>query len=253
MRKIILILTILQTTILYGQNYMVGDALNVVAIDGLNLRSSPSLEGIKIGKLDNGSEVVVVKLDSEPVVTISNLHGNWVLVRTPENDTGYVFDAFISSFPVVKEIEVFREPISMKSKLLEVEGNPELLKSYCDKVFMKSRCVMEYQRGSDGEGAHDMKIFELENNHKLILHQYWESNSTELELSNARLSEVYYLILNLVKFYPDEFYVVNEHDILHPQYSYYPCAVVNNNQFCFIKVVKKSEDRVSIFFFNEGT
>ena len=113
--------------------------------------------------------------------------------------------------------------------------------------------MLEYNKGSDGEGGHEMKIFELLGNHKLILHQYWESNATELELSNARMSEIYYVILNLLIFYPDEFYSVDEKVILHPEYSYYPCAVLNNNQYCFIKVVKKSENRMSIFFFNEGS
>ncbi len=253
MKGITIVIILFQTCLLIGQNYSVGDTLNVVATEGLNLRSSPTISGTKIGKLENGSKAIILKLDSLSAETISTFKGNWILIKTLEEDSGYVFDAYISSFPVLQKIEMFGEVFSEANKIKEVEENPQLLYQYSIEAFKKNYCEFEYNRGSDGEGAYGMKIYELEKNHKLILHQYWESSSTELELSNARISEVYYLIVNLLKFYPNEFYIINENDIFNPQHSYYPCAVETSNKFCFIKIIKKTDNKISIVFFNQGT
>lgn len=244
------------TSAIIGQNYKVGDTLTVVALNGLNLRATSSATGEKIGKIDNGIKVIILKVDSLPAERIDQFTGNWVLVSTLQGTKGYVFDAYISSFPIVNEMKIFNQFISFNNKISnpnDTEKAPELLREYCEKVFKKSSCELKYYNGSDGEGSHTLEIIELEHDHKLILHQYWESNSTELELYDARISEIYYLVLNLMKFYPDEGYQLNDKDLLNPTYSNYPCAVINVNQFCIVKIVMKGKNRISIFFRNQGT
>jgi hypothetical protein len=70
---------------------------------------------------------------------------------------------------------------------------PHLLEEYVSRVYKHYGCKTEYFNGLDGERAHNFEITILNNEVSMIKHGYWEGSSTELQLTNARVSEVYYL------------------------------------------------------------
>lgn len=231
-----------------SQHYSVGDTLNVVALDGLNIRSTPENQGEKIGTLRNGEKVIIIQNNIQEDNNFG-FDGHWVQVKSQDGSLkGYAFDAFISRFPVIEKMTVFNQSIESDAKLTDIEMLPEILKEYSFSAFKKQGCESYYYNGSDGEGSHSLKIINLEGNDKLILHGYWEGNSTELELSNVRSSEVYYLVKNLLQYYAENSYTLEDTELRNAQYSFNPCVAVGPGG-CIIRIVRKSEDIISIYFY----
>ena len=62
--------------------------MSVNAVDGLRVRSTPGLDGERIGFLDLGTKITVTK-EERTVVTIGNVEGRWVYTSAPI--AGWVF------------------------------------------------------------------------------------------------------------------------------------------------------------------
>ncbi len=245
--------TVIALLILFSQRalaqfYSEGDTMTVVTLDRLNIRSSPKSQADKIGQFNNGDKVIILEPQSQITDTNFEFDGHWVLVRSLNDSVkGYVFDAFISNLPIINEMIVFNQKIENNRNLKELEFLSEILKIYSLRTFKQQSCETTYYNGSDGEGAHTIRIINLEKNNKLILHGYWEGNSTELELANVRPSEIYYLILNLLKYFPENVFTVDDKALRNARYSNYDCAVMGMGG-CYVRIVKKGNNIVSIFF-----
>ncbi len=254
MNKILLILLNLITqSSLLAQYYEIGDTLSVVSINGLNLREKPGEGENKITLLETGEKVVLVKRNEILIDLVFNFKGNWIKVHSlKDNQDGFVFDAFVSRYPVLKEFKTLNKikPISIES--VDVyEFMPEFLEEYALRSFTKEGCELEYFNGSDGSSAHKMILSKLNTGDLLIKHYYSESGAMELELQNPRISEVYYLVLNLLKLLPNEIYQIDDNALRNPKYEQsleYNCVAEAGTQ-CIVKTIRKDKNTISIFFY----
>ncbi len=81
----------------------------VSALNGLNVRTIPSIEGVKITSLNYNTKVKIIKRTSVPFTLIDDgkkIVGNWVEIQfsalgSPEV-SGYVFDGFLTDVPNIK-------------------------------------------------------------------------------------------------------------------------------------------------------
>ena len=113
MKQIVIMLISILPFGLYGINYSVGDTLNVVAFDGLALRSKPSTESTKLAILGTQEKVVVMDTSVLSLTkdTIFGFPGGWVLIQAENEEQGYVFDAFLSTLPVAKSFSEVKKSI----------------------------------------------------------------------------------------------------------------------------------------------
>jgi len=232
----------------YSQYYKVGDNLSVVAMDGLNVRALPDEHSLKVGKLDNGAVVELLRIDSLESQTIFGFTGHWIFIRDTNDLEGYVFDAFVSRYPVMKTLKVFDKELSATNQNSDIEFLTQILVEYALKAFNREGSETVYSNEFQGTSAHGFNIVPLQNGNRLILHSYYEGHSTELELKNPRLSEVYYLIMNLLTFVRKEDYVLDENIVNLEAQPYYACSVTMDNN-CVIRVFRKADDVISIFFY----
>ncbi len=247
----ITILTLLFVQQCYAQSYSNGDTLHVVAINGLNLREGPSANSSSLFLLENGEKVVIVQSDSLPEDKINGFQGQWVKISsTNSSSSGYVFDAFISRYPVLEYFESVQVYIDMNWNDLDLYGFlPRMLEEYTTKVFVPEGCQASYSNGSDGEGAYSISIMQLNKNARLIKHGDLEGQGTELELSYARISEIYYLIRNIVKFVPEEKLQLDEEKMKTERQ--YGQVYVKKGEYPFvIRIVHKGGGLISILFYN---
>lgn len=251
--QFLIICYIISYSSLISENYKIGDTLFVVSMNGLNLRQTPVETGIKCSKLETGDKIIVI--DNKELLTdsIFGFKGKWVKVKSISQDThGYVFDAFVSRYPVLKEFKTLNKikPISIES--VDVyEFMPEFLEEYALRSFNKEGCELEYFNGSDGSSAHKMILSKLNTGDLLIKHYYSESGAMELELQNPRISEVYYLVLNLLKLLPNEIYQIDDNALRNPKYEQsieYNCVAEAGTQ-CIVKTIRKDKNTISIFFY----
>ena len=149
-----------------AQNYQIGDTVNVVAINGLILRAEPTSDSEKKSIMTSGEKVQI--LEKQAHDTIFGFEGNWIFVQTLSHDTGYVFDAFVSTLPIATEPSI---PPDKKHGFDPIYGGlQEALRNYALQNF-ESHCSVTYGNSSDGEGSFEMKIYDLKGGHKMIEHQ----------------------------------------------------------------------------------
>jgi len=252
--QFLIICYIISYSSLISQNYKIGDTLFVVSMNGLNLRKTPMENGIKCSKLETGDKIIVI--DNKELLTdsIFGFKGKWVKVKSISQVTnGYVFDAFISRFPVLKELKIINElNVSNWQTGGLYEFMPQLLEEYSLRAFSKIGFDIEYVNGIDDQGGHGMIISKLTSGDLLIKHSYYESYATELELNNVRNSEIYYLVLNILQQLPKSIYIVDEDKLRKPRYSlsniYQNNCVVKGGDYCIIRIIKKDINKFGIFF-----
>ena len=100
--KSIIIFSILLLSQVSKGNYSENDTLNVLAINGLNIRLAKSGQSAKIGNIKYGESVIIkntFKFNHKD--TIENRTGNWVEIIYKEK-RGFVFDGFLSKLPIPK-------------------------------------------------------------------------------------------------------------------------------------------------------
>jgi hypothetical protein len=92
-------------------NYQAGDKLYVHAANGLVLRDKPDPNGQKRTTIAVGEQVTVLKEDlkSKPYATSEfkgyEIKGFWVKVSYGKDQTGYVFDGYLSKYKAPSRIE----------------------------------------------------------------------------------------------------------------------------------------------------
>lgn len=229
-------------------NYEIGDTLSVVALGGINLRQEAGTSFDKVSKLDNG-DLVIVKRITESMDSIEFL-GNWVEVISVNNSAkGYAFDAFLSKYRVVNDLS---EAKRFRNTYDFIDRLPTLLNEYSEKAFNNSGCDIEYTSTSSGESYHALAIKVFDEDCRLIKHQFYEGGKSELELLNARPSESYYLVKNIIKQLPiDEIELikVNENTLMFPKVKNWKnCSVKFESGDCLIDVYKKGKGITSINF-----
>lgn len=229
-----------------AMNYSIGDTLNVVAINGLTVRSIPSVKGEKITLLKTQERVCIKDTSNFKIQndSIFGFSGNWILIQTTENILGYVFDAFLSTLPVAKSISEHGSSVGYTQRL------PYLLKQFAFDNFIKTDCIYEYDNRTDGESSHRMNILNFQEGHELIEHQYWEGSSNELRLKNVRISEVYYLVNQFLKYTSEEILKLSDNNLRNPK-SYRQgrgCVGELIDNGCVIEVFEDSEGAYTIQF-----
>ena len=100
------IVLVLSTNI-FAQEYI------VTAKSGLSIRSEANIESDKIGKLNYGQTVDVLKETIEPFEIIDNnntISGYWVKIKMNNSNYGYVFNGYLEfkkNTPVIKWLSSF--------------------------------------------------------------------------------------------------------------------------------------------------
>ena len=236
---------------LAATNYSIGDKLNVVAINGLFLRSQPNTEGDKLRLLKTGEKVMILNTFDfkENQDSIFGFKGNWVEVQTSNKLVGFVFDAFLSTLPIAKSLtkigrKVPDNPFELGEEL------PNLLEKYVEQIFSKSGCSFAYGNRSDGESSHGMSFHKLVEGHTLINHQWYEGMSSELILENVRVSEVYYLIHQFFEDTSLEVFEINDYELRNPKVlkNCRRCVGNLNGNGCGVFLYKNSQSSYSIEF-----
>lgn len=251
MKQIATILIMILPIISSGINYSIGDTLNVVALNGLTVRSTPNSTGKRITTLKT-QEIVFVNDTAGFKIrpdSIFGFRGNWVLVQTTESITGYVFDAFLSTLPFAKSMSEYGKSIP-NSSFEYSEWLPYLLKQYAIDNFTETDCVFEYQNRFNGESAHGMKVQNFQEGHALIEHEYWEGYATELTLKNVRISEIYYLIHQFLKDTDEELVKISDYNLRNPK-SYRDwkgCVGELIGNGCGIELYKDSDKAYTVKF-----
>lgn len=248
-------------TTAFANNYTEGDTLYVVALNGLYLRTEPKQIHETDTKLNNGDTVVVRNTFGFTQYNdiIDQFKGNWVYVESIRgNIIGYTFDAFLSHYPVVNNLKTAKNiQDEVRADSYDNMGYTEVFVEYIEHAFRKAGCEYLYQNESDGESYHRFEITLLEGNNKVVRHSYWEATATELELYKPRQSELYYLIKNITKQLPSKICKANDEQLrktpIGPSRNYDDCAVMMDDDFCKVKIFKKSyegkcKDSISIVF-----
>lgn len=233
--------------ICYSQSYThynKGDTLFVVALDGVNLRSSAGVDGKIIRKLNNGDTIVIQKTIEPKADTSFGFQGHWVKISPINNDeSGFVFDAFISKYPVINDLMNIYDRKEKFSDLMTDNINGSLLQ-YANRVFTSNLDTVVYLNG-----PRTMEIIRLTNGVQFIKHLDWEVHNYELELDNPRISEVYYLVYNLIKYCPPAFEVMKEFRSF-PEFSGEPFpqkpTICLNEGHCFFILARKGTTLFSI-------
>lgn len=251
MKQIATILIMILPIISSGMNYSIGDTMNVVAINGLTVRSTPSAKGKKITILKTQERVCIKDTSGFKIRhdSIFGFRGNWVLIQTTENITGYVFDAFLSTLPFAKSMSENGKSIP-NSSFEYSEWLPNLLKQYAIDNFTETNCVFKYQNRVDGESAHGMRVQDFQEGHVLIEHGYWEGSATELSLKNVRISEIYYLIHQFLKDTNEEIIKISDYNLRNPKSyrDWKSCVGELIGNGCGIELYKDSENAYTIKF-----
>ena len=191
MKLLITILLILNFGIANSQNYKIGDSLFVNANGGLNLRQEANAKSKIISLLSFGEKVFIKsKINPEKSKRIGLMEGNWVEIRTGKFE-GFVFDAYLSKFPVINSNH-YKDP----NKNLTSCFINSFLSYASDNIGIKDTIL--YRNFSDGEGYRKMTIYELKGGHQLIEHGFTESYQIELQLVNIRKGEAIQLFKNVI-------------------------------------------------------
>ena len=104
--NLILIFSILLLAQISKGNYTEKDTLNVLAINGLNIRLAKSGQSKKIGNIKYGESVIITNtFEFSFKDTIECRTGNWIEINYNDK-IGFVFDGYLSKLPVPKLIDL---------------------------------------------------------------------------------------------------------------------------------------------------
>ncbi len=169
------------TNLIYGQtNYKIGDTLNVLSFSGLILRNSPTVNGLKIDKLEFGDKVVIHEIFKD-IDTIELRVGNWVSVSM-EKKSGYVFDGFLSTLNKPQSAEL--EEGDLMGYMERI--NSKTANNYCSVEF-------EYPSDSDKKGG-PATVTKLSENIIYMFHIDYECRTHQYIFSDRREAELFCLL-----------------------------------------------------------
>lgn len=251
-----LLLPLFTLAAVHATNYENGDQLTVVAFSGLNLRDSPSRGGERLLTVPTGEQVTVVQTlyaDKAHADTFEGLAGHWVHIRY-ERTEGYVFDAYLSQFPIIKDLEAASAEYDGAFSSFEgmYDFLPLMLTAYAEQAIGLMDCELNYPEQAGGESTHIMRLRPLRRGHLLVEHGYWEGSSTELVLQDARESEVYFLVRHLLQLMPQADIVKLDEGGLKsidygPPAEDCPGRSIPDGE-CLVSAVRKGPRHISLFF-----
>lgn len=131
--------------------YSAGDALTIFAPSGLVLREEPSPSGKKIEVLPYGTQAEVMSEDLRThAYTVTemegfDIEGYWVKVKAAGKE-GYLFDGYLSHFPIPKEDEFGSEYLARISKLSSTSSEAP-----ADNPYLFSYLMNTYENGASFE------------------------------------------------------------------------------------------------------
>ncbi|SHF05488.1 SH3 domain-containing protein [Psychroflexus salarius] len=138
MKNVITILLLILTNYNFGQQIQYVNADN-----GLIVREKPEIGSDRIGKLEYGTRVYIIR-ETELDLTIKdgnkNISGKWVEIQEINgSQKGYVFNGFLTSNRLSKRIEIKFKDFSLKMELEVWDKNETLYKVQKDtaKVYVK--------------------------------------------------------------------------------------------------------------------
>ncbi|WP_339657531.1 SH3 domain-containing protein [uncultured Maribacter sp.] len=138
MKNVITILLLILTNYIFGQQIQ-----HVNADNGLIVREKPETGSERIGKLEYGTRVNIIK-ETEFELTIKdegkNISGKWVEIQEIDgNQKGYVFNGFLTSTRLSKRIEIKFSDFSLQMELEDWDENGILKKVQNDtaKVYVE--------------------------------------------------------------------------------------------------------------------
>lgn len=125
MKKAITILLLILTDYIFGQQIQYANADN-----GLIVREKPDTGSERIGKLEYGTRVNIIK-ETEIELTIKdgdeNISGKWVGIQEIDgNQKGYVFNGFLTPNRLNKRIEIEFQDFSLQMELEFWDENKNL-------------------------------------------------------------------------------------------------------------------------------
>jgi hypothetical protein len=104
--KSIIFFSILLLSQICKGNYSENDTLNVLAINGLNIRMAKSGQSSKIGNIKYGESVIIKNtFKFAHKDTIERRTGNWIEINYKDK-VGFVFDGYLSNLPVPKLVDL---------------------------------------------------------------------------------------------------------------------------------------------------
>jgi hypothetical protein len=172
----IIVLSIVSFHSLAIQNYTTGQALNVLASSGMNLRDAP--KGTVLQKIPYGARVKALHAKSNAnAETVEGIKGNWVKVEY-NGATGFLFDGFLSALPVP-------------------ELNGANLLAYTQRAFDKlsSQLPINYIEDSNGPAILSTQLFQAGKDTVVYFaDQYYEGLTEFISIPNISLEEGYLLI-----------------------------------------------------------
>ena len=138
MKNVLTILLLILTNYIFGQQIQYVNADN-----GLIIREKPNASSKRIGKLEYGTRVDIIK-ETEFDLTIKdgdkNISGKWVEIQEIDgSQKGYVFNGFLTSNRLSKRIEIKFQDFSLQMELEVWDENGELKKVQNDtaKVYVE--------------------------------------------------------------------------------------------------------------------
>ena len=247
MKRILIIVFIMSSALassLLANNYDQGDTVVVVALNGLSLRSAPSIDGEKKIVLPSGTDLVVLDTLAQGSRSdvIFGFAGKWIAVQTLDHESGYVFDAFVSTLNLPgPDITKYTSDNNYF-----IQGRLEM---YVEENYNLG-CEIEYGNLNDIEGAHEMKLSQIDGGGLFVQHQYHEGSGAELRLEDVRLSEVFYLIHHLLQGVEDLGYTINDHQLRNPKrYNRrQDDCVVRYDSNCHVAIEQRGEGAYTIIF-----
>lgn len=138
MKNVLTILLLILTNYVFGQQIQYVNADN-----GLIVREKPNTSSERIGKLEYGTRVDIIK-ETEFDLTIKdgdkNISGKWVEIQEIDgNQKGFVFNGFLTSNRLSKIIEIKFQDFSLQMELEVWDENETLKKVQNDtaKVYVE--------------------------------------------------------------------------------------------------------------------
>lgn len=177
-----LLITLLLAISLGGMAQDNQNFLNVMAENGLNMRSKPYPNSRVITKVFYGKTVEVLEKTTEEL-QLGWVNGNWCKVRYRGRE-GYVFDGYLSSLV---------PPQEMRTSALS-----ELLTPYCNDNFIAAGEPIETLETSRRGDTLKHTLFTYTNGFELELEQQTDRSSSMLILS-ASIEETYILLEAMLK------------------------------------------------------
>lgn len=161
-----------------------GEQIEVVSPSGLTLRTLPNKNSKSLGVIPFGETVLVLNQDSSLLSeTINYVEGNWIKIDF-EGEEGYVFDGFLSVFPLP---EYDFEHTTLDMDLIYP------LETYVETRFRK------LSEDTLVQGEIKKRVSKFADGVKMVKTDDLDVYKLELTFEHARIMDVYHLLESMLR------------------------------------------------------